>query len=66
MNDNKILWRYAGLATQFFAGIALTVFVGYKADEWLHFKMPLLTWILPLVFIFVLIARIIKDTNPRK
>lgn len=66
MSDNNILWRYAGLATQFFVGIAITVFAGYKADEWLNFKMPILTWVLPLLFIFILIVKIIKDTTPKK
>lgn len=64
-NDGS-LWRYAGLATQFFVAIGIAVFVGLKLDEWLKFKTPLAVWVLPLLFITVMIYKIIKDTSPKK
>lgn len=63
---NKQLLRYAGLAMQFLAGIALTLFIGLKADKWLKFSVPLLVWILPLLFICAIIYKIIKETSPKQ
>ena len=60
------LMRYAGLATQLFAMLALAVFAGYKADEWLHTAIPLLIWVLPLLFLSITIFKLIKDTSKRK
>lgn len=64
-NNNNLLWRYAGLATQFMVGIALALFVGLKMDQWLKIKMPLAVWGLPLLLIIAVIIRIIKDTAKR-
>ena len=60
------LMRYAGLATQLFAMLALAVFVGYKADNWLKTAIPLLVWVLPLLFLSITIFKLIKDTSKRK
>lgn len=65
-NNNNLLWRYAGLATQFLVGIGLFLFVGLKLDEWLKFKMPVAVWVLPLLFIVVVIVKIIRDTGNKK
>lgn len=64
--DNSLLLKYAGLATQLIIGLGLAVFLGMKTDEWLHFKMPLAVWLLPLVVIAALIYKVIKDTAPKK
>jgi len=61
--SNKQLMRYAGLAMQFMVSIGLGIFLGLKADEWLHFSFPLLVWLLPLLMIIGIIVKIIKDTN---
>ncbi|MEO7445316.1 MAG: hypothetical protein ABIT96_09240 [Ferruginibacter sp.] len=66
MNDNRLLWRYAGLAMQFLVGIALTLFAGYKLDEVAGYSMPLAVWALPLLFIVFIIYKIIKDTQSKK
>ena len=60
--SNKVLWRYAGLATQFLVIIGLGLFIGLKADKWLRFSMPLFVWILPLLIIVGMIIIILKDT----
>ncbi|OPZ95815.1 MAG: hypothetical protein BWY70_01914 [Bacteroidetes bacterium ADurb.Bin408] len=65
-NNNNLLWRYAGLATQFLVGIGLFLFAGLKLDEWLKFKMPVAVWVLPLLFIVVVIVKIIRDTGNKK
>lgn len=65
-NDNSLLLKYAGLATQLLVGLALAVYLGMKTDGRLHLKMPLAVWILPLAVIGVVIYKVIKDTAPKK
>ena len=50
---------------QMLVGLALAVFAGLKLDEWLHFKTPLLVWILPLLVIVAMIYQVIKDTSKK-
>jgi putative effector of murein hydrolase LrgA (UPF0299 family) len=64
--DNKILWKYAGLATQFLIGIGLFVFIGMKIDKWLKINVPVAVWVLPLLLIVAIIIKIIKDTAQKK
>ena len=64
--DNNLLWKYAGLATQFLVGIGLFVFIGMKIDGWLKLNVPVAVWVLPLLLIIVVIVKIIKDTTPKK
>ena len=63
--DNSLL-RYAGLGFQFLAAIGLSVWGGLELDKWLKLKTPLAVWILPLLIIFVVIFKIIKDTSQKK
>jgi hypothetical protein len=65
-NDNRILWRYAGMATQFLVAIAIGVYGGMQVDKWLKFKNPLAVWLLPLLIITGIIIKIIKDTSAKK
>lgn len=62
---NKLLWRYAGLGTEFLAGIGLGVYVGIKVDKWLNISVPLFVWILPLLVIIGMTIKIIKDTSKK-
>ncbi|MBS1733906.1 MAG: ATPase F0F1 [Bacteroidetes bacterium] len=64
--NNNLLWKYAGLATQFLVGIGLAVYAGIKLDEWLKLKTPLAVWVLPLLLITGVIVKIIKDTAAKK
>ena len=67
MNDhNKILWKYAGMATQFLVAIAIAVYGGLQLDKWIKPGMPLAVWLLPLLFISGMILKIIKDTSTKK
>jgi hypothetical protein len=65
--DNKgLLLKYAGLTMQILASLAVAVFLGFKADEWLNFKTPLFVWILPLLVIIAMIYQVIKDTSKKQ
>ena len=63
---NVSLLQYASIGTQFLAGIGIGVFVGLKGDQWLNLKFPLLVWILPLLILIAMIARLIKATSKKK
>jgi hypothetical protein len=63
---NNLLWKYAGLAAQFMAGIGLALYAGLKLDEWLKIKMPLAVWVLPLLLILGVIFKIVIDTASKK
>ena len=65
-NNNSELMQYAGLATQLLAALGLAVFIGYKGDEWLHLRLPLLVWLLPFVVLCLLIFKLIKETSKKK
>lgn len=64
-DTNRELMKYAGMGMQFLVSIALGIFIGIKADEWLKFSFPLLVWILPLIIITGLIIKIVKDTSKK-
>lgn len=64
--DNTLLWKYAGLATQFLVGIGLFLFAGIKIDQWMKINMPVAVWVLPLLFITAVIVKIIRDTGNKK
>lgn len=66
MSDNKILWKYAGMATQFLVAIAIAVYGGMQLDKWIKPGMPLAVWLLPLLFITGIIIKIVKDTSNKK
>ena len=59
------LWQYAGIGGQLLVSLGIGVFLGLKGDEWLNFKIPLLVWLLPLVILIAMIARLIKATSKR-
>ncbi len=65
-NNNTQLWQYAGIGGQLLVSLGIGVFLGLKVDEWLHFKIPLLVWILPLLILIAMIARLIKATSNKK
>ena len=57
--------RYAGLGMQLFVSLGLAVFAGYKVDKWIGMKFPVLVWVLPLVVLFLIIYKLIKETSKR-
>lgn len=65
-NSRAQLWQYAGIGGQLMVSLGIGVFLGLKADEWLKFAFPLLVWILPLLILIAMIARLIKATSKKK
>ena len=59
------LWQYAGIGGQIVVSLGIGVFVGLKADEWLNFKFPLFVWLLPLLILIAMIAKLIKATSKK-
>jgi type IV secretory pathway TrbD component len=57
------LMRYAGLGGQIFFSLGIAVFIGFKADGWLHTSFPLLVWLLPLAVLCVMIYKLVKETS---
>ena len=66
MNNDNLLWKYAGLTAQFLIGIGLFTFFGLKIDGFLKLETPLAVWVLPLVFITAIIIKVIIDTSRKK
>lgn len=58
--------QYAGLATQLLVALGLAVFLGLKADHWLHLSFPLLGWLVPLLVLLAMFIRIFKDTSKKQ
>jgi F0F1-type ATP synthase assembly protein I len=65
-NKNSSLLQYAGLASQFLVSMGIGVFIGLKLDQWLSFSFPVFVWILPLLIMLGIIAKLLKDTSTRK
>jgi F0F1-type ATP synthase assembly protein I len=63
-NSKKDFLRYAGLGTQMLAAIGVAVFLGIKADEWLH-TSPLITAALPLLVLFGIFYKLIRQTGKK-
>ena len=57
--------RYAGLGMQLFVSLGLAVFAGYKIDKWLAVRFPIFVWVLPLIVLFLLIYKLIRETSKR-
>jgi hypothetical protein len=64
--NNNLLWKYAGMATRFAVAIALSLYAGIRLDKWMKTSVPLASWLLPLLFIIVIIIKAVKDTSPKK
>jgi hypothetical protein len=64
--NNQPLFRYLGLATQFFVSIGLGLWLGSKLDQYFSFRGPALIWILPLLIVVSSLIKIIIDTNKKK
>ncbi len=62
-NQNNLLLRYAGMATQFLVSAGIAVFIGFKADRWLGFSFPVFVWLLPLIVIAAIIFKVVRDTS---
>jgi F0F1-type ATP synthase assembly protein I len=61
-DNKKFFLRYASLGTQLLTGIGIAVFLGLKADKWLH-TSPLFSCSLPLLLLSAIFLKIYRDTN---
>jgi len=57
--------QYASLGTQLLVAIGLGVFVGLKADKWLH-TSPLFSAALPLLVLSVMFYKLYRETSRQK
>lgn len=64
MSVNNSWQKYIGLGTQLIVGLIITLYLGKKGDEYMHWH-NLLTWVLPSLFILFTLYRIIKDTQTK-
>ena len=64
--DNSQLWKYSGMVMQFFTAIGLTVWLGILTDKKLNAKIPIATWVFPLLAIIGIIIKVIRDTSVNK
>jgi F0F1-type ATP synthase assembly protein I len=64
-NNNRDVMRYASLGTQMLVAIALSVFIGWKTDKWLH-SSPLLACILPLLVLSAIFYKLFRETSRKK
>ena len=65
-SNNSDIMRYAGLGAQIFVSLGLAVLAGYKLDHWLHFSLPVLVLLLPLVVLCAMIYQLIRETSKKK
>ena len=64
-NSRNYLMQYAGLGMQLLVSLGLAVFAGYKMDKWLKIHFPVFVWVLPLIVLFLMIYKLIKETSKR-
>jgi len=57
--------KYAGLGMQIFVSLGLAVFAGYKIDKWINMRFPVFVWVLPLIVLFLMIFKLIRETSKR-
>ena len=57
--------KYAGLGMQIFVSLGLAVFAGYKLDHWIGMRFPVFVWVLPLIVLFLMIYKLIRETSKR-
>lgn len=64
-SNKQFFLRYASLGSQLLAAIGLGVFLGLKADQWLH-TSPVLACILPLLVLSGIFIKIFRETSRKK
>lgn len=64
-NNNRDILRYASLGTQMLVSIGIAVFIGLKADGWLH-TLPLFSCVLPLLVLGGIFYKLMRETGNKK
>lgn len=65
-DSNRLLWQYAGLATQLLITLGLAMYIGNWLDQKLGWHSALLVWILPVLVLLVTLYKLIRDTSNKK
>jgi F0F1-type ATP synthase assembly protein I len=65
ISNKRFLLKYASLGTQLLVAIGLGVFIGLKADKWLH-TSPLLACVLPLLILSGIFYKLFRETGRQK
>lgn len=65
-DSNRLLWQYAGLATQLLISLGIALYIGKWLDEKMGWNLSLLVWVLPLVVLVATMIKLIKDTSNKK
>ena len=64
-SNKKLLLQYAGLTVQLLVMLAICIVAGNWLDGLLHFSIPLLVWILPLIAVIFIIWKAVRDTSTK-
>jgi hypothetical protein len=64
-NSRSDLMKYAGLGMQIFVSLGLAVFAGFRLDKWINMQFPVFVWVLPLIVLFLMIFKLIRETSKR-
>jgi ABC-type polysaccharide/polyol phosphate export permease len=64
--SNRLLWQYAGLATQLLVSLGLAMFIGGWIDKKMGWHWSLLVWLLPLMVLMATLFKLIRDTSNKK
>jgi carbon starvation protein CstA len=65
-DSNRLLWQYAGLATQLLVTLAVAMYIGYWLDNKIGWQRSLLVWLLPLLVLLATLYKLIRDTSNKK
>lgn len=65
-DSNRLLWQYAGLATQLLITLGIALYLGEWLDKKIGWNLSLLVWILPLLVLLATMIKLIKDTSNKK
>jgi carbon starvation protein CstA len=65
-NNNKDIWRYAGLASQILVSLGLAVWAGVLLDKRVKLSFPIFSCALPLLVIAGLIVNLIKQAGRKR
>jgi F0F1-type ATP synthase assembly protein I len=61
-SNKRFFMKYASLGTQLLVAIGLGVFIGLKADKWLH-TLPLFACALPLLILSGIFYKVFRETS---
>jgi hypothetical protein len=65
-DSNRLLWQYAGLATQLIVTLGVAMYIGSWVDKKIGMKWSLLVWLLPLLVLLATLFKLIRDTSNKK